>query len=184
MRIELRDSSRRRMARLELDERSRPARVAVPGQEQDLFPRWEGAIDDAGSLRRCVVCGCEHLYVRRNFPQVTPLVAALAFAFAVVVILGYAASGWVTVALILLLAADVLILVFSRRQLACYRCGAIVEGMRIARFHRHWDKAVADKVAGEPIELPSVLGDEQRASDAGAATSAATRSSVRKDEDT
>jgi hypothetical protein len=56
--------------------------------------------------------------------------------------------------------------------------------MRIARFHRHWDKAVADKVAGEPIELPSVLGDEQRASDAGAATSAATRSSVRKDEDT
>ena len=138
--------------------------------------------DVAAAFR--VVCGCEHLYVRRNFPQVTPLVAALAFAFAVVVILGYAASGWVTVALILLLAADVLILVFSRRQLACYRCGAIVEGMRIARFHRHWDKAVADKVAGEPIELPSVLGDEQRASDAGAATSAATRSSVRKDEDT
>ena len=142
----------------------------MPGQEQDLFPRWEGAIDDSGSLRRCVVCGCGHLYVRRNLPQVTPLVAVLAFAFAVVVILGYAASGWVTVALILLLVTDVLILVVSRRQLACYRCGAIIEGMRIARFHRLWDRAVADKVAGEPIELPSVLGGEQQAADVGAET--------------
>lgn len=160
MRIELRDSSRRRVARLQVDERARPARVPVAGREQDLFPRWEGAIDDAGSLRRCVVCGCEHLYARRNFPQVTPLIAVLAFAFAGVVILGYAASRWVTAALVLLLVIDVFILVFSKRQLACYRCGAIFERMRIARFHRQWDRAVAEKVAAEPIELPTVLGEE------------------------
>ncbi|MEY3141757.1 MAG: hypothetical protein RLY21_250 [Planctomycetota bacterium] len=114
-------------------------------------------MDDAGSLRRCVVCGSDHLYVRRNFPQVTPLIAVLAFALAVVAILGYAASPWVTAALIALLITDVFILVFSKRQLACYRCGAIYGAIRIARFHRAWDRAVAEKVAAEPMELPAIL---------------------------
>ena len=157
MRIELRDSSRRRLARLELDESARPARVPVPGLAHDLFPRWEGAIDDAGSLRRCVVCGCDHLYSRRNFPQVTPFIAVLAFSVAVVAILGYAASPLTTAALIVLLVADLMILRFSKRQLACYRCGAIYGSTRIARFHRVWDRAVAEKVAAEPMELPAIL---------------------------
>lgn len=157
MRIELRDSSRRRLARLELDDGARPARVPVPGRSHDLFPRWEGATDDSGSLRRCVVCGCDHLYTRRNFPQVTPLIAVLAFAFAVVAILGYAASPLVTAVLVVLLVIDVFILVFSKRQLACYRCGAIYGAVRIARFHRSWDRAVAEKVASEPMELPAIL---------------------------
>lgn len=157
MRIELRDSSRKRLARLELDERSRPARVSVEGCSHDLFPRWEGAVDDAGSLRRCVVCGSEHLYTRRNLPQVTPLIAVLAFAFAVVAILGYATNSFVTAALILLLITDVVILAFSKRQLACYRCGAIYAAIRIARFHRAWDRAVAEKAAAEPMELPAIL---------------------------
>lgn len=159
MRIELRDSSRKRLARLELDERARPARVPVAGCAHDLFPRWEGAIDDSGSLRRCVVCGCEHLYTRRNFPQVTPVIAVLAFSGAVVAIRGYAANPWVTAALVVLLLADVMILLFSKRQLVCYRCGAIYTATRIARFHRSWDRTVAEKVAAEPMELPAILTD-------------------------
>jgi hypothetical protein len=157
MRIELRDSSRKRMARIEVDEAARPARVVVPGKAHDLFPRWEGAIDDAGSLRRCVVCGCDHLYVRRNLPQVTPVIAVLAFSGAVVAILGYAASPWATAALVALLIVDVMVLLFSKRQIACYRCGAIYGRIRIARFHRAWDRAVAEKLAAEPMELPAVL---------------------------
>ena len=157
MRIELRDSSRKRLARLELDECARPARVPVAGCSHDLFPRWEGAIDDSGSLRRCVVCGCDHLYTRRNFPQVTPVIAVLAFSGAVVAIRGYAANPWVTAALVVLLLADVMILLFSKRQLVCYRCGAIYGSTRIARFHRSWDRTVAEKVAAEPMELPAIL---------------------------
>lgn len=157
MRIELRDSSRRRLARLVLDERTRPARVPVAGCSHDLFPRWEGAIDDSGSLRRCIVCGCDHLYTRRNFPQVTPVIAVLAFSGAAVAILGYAASPLATAALVVLLVADVMILRFSKRQLVCYRCGAIYTSVRIARFHRSWDRAVAEKVAAEPMELPAIL---------------------------
>lgn len=157
MRIELRDTSNRRIARVDVDERVRPARVDVPGREQGLFPRWDGAIDDAGSLRRCVVCGCESLYVRRNFPQVTPVIVVLAFSGAVVAILGYAAHPAATAALILLLIADLLILRLSTRWLVCYRCGAIFTGVRIARFHRNWDRSVAEKVAAEPMEMPTVL---------------------------
>lgn len=160
MRIELRDSSKRRLGRVEINEGERPARIAVPGLVHDLFPRWEGAVDDSGSLRRCVVCGCERLYRRRNLPQVTPVVAVLAFSGAVVAILGYAASPLATAALVALLVIDVFILVFSERQLCCYRCGAIFTATRIARFHRPWERAVAEKVAAEPMDLPVVLSQD------------------------
>lgn len=140
--------------------------MAVPGLANDLFPRWEGAVDDAGSLRRCVVCGCDGLYRRRNLPQVTPLIAVLAFSGAVVAILGYAASPLATAFLIVLLVFDLMILFFSERQLGCYRCGAIYTGIRAARFNRPWDRAVAEKIAAEPMELPAVLaGLEPRSDD-------------------
>lgn len=174
MRIELRDSSKRRLARLELDEGARPARVPVPGLANDLFPRWEGAVDDAGSLRRCVVCGCDHLYRRRNLPQVTPLIAALAFSGAVVVILGYTASPLATALLVVLLVADLFILFFSERQLGCYRCGAIYTAIRIARFHRPWDRGVAEKVGAEPMEMPAVLAPVEPGAPVQPATGAAT----------
>jgi hypothetical protein len=166
MRIELRDTSNRRISRVDVDERVRPARVDVPGREQGLFPRWDGAIDDAGSLRRCVVCGCESLYVRRNFPQVTPVIVVLAFSGAVVAILGYAAHPVATAALIVLLIADLLILRLSTRWLVCYRCGAIFTGVRISRFHGNWDRSVAEKVAAEPMEMPTVLAPSDGSSDA------------------
>lgn len=157
MRIELRDTSGRRLPRIEVDESARPARIDVPGRSQALFPRWDGAIDDAGSLRRCVACGCEALYVRRNFPQVTPVVVVLAFSGAAVAILGYAAHPAATAGLVVLLVADLLILSLSVRRLVCYRCGARFTRVRIARFHQPWDRAIAEKVAAEPMEMPAVL---------------------------
>lgn len=166
MRIELRDPGSRRVARIEVDQQARPARIAVPGASHDLFPRWEGAVDDGGSLRRCVVCGCDRLYRRRNLPQVTPVIAVLAFSGAVVAILGYAASPLATAALVVLLVADLFILLFSERQLGCYRCGAIYSATRIARFHRPWDRAVAEKVASEPMDLPAVLQGASDGADA------------------
>ncbi len=152
MRIELRGPGRRRLGRVELDEQARPARVPVPGSEQDLFPQWDAAFDDSGSLRKCVACGCEHLYRRRNLPQVTPVIAVLAFSGAMVSILGYAAHAAATALLVALLVADLLIITLAVRQLVCYRCGAIHEGVRIARYQRPWDRTMAEKVAREERE--------------------------------
>ena len=163
MRIELRDTSGRRLARVEVEESARPARIDVPGCTQAMFPRWDGAIDDAGSLRRCVVCGCESLYVRRNLPQMTPVVVVLAFSGAAVAILGYAAHPAATAGLVVLLIADLLILALSTRRLICYRCGAIYTRVRISRFHQPWDRAIAEKVVAEPMEAPSFLARESDA---------------------
>lgn len=155
MRIELRDSNGRRVSRVEVDERARPARVQVAGQ--DLFLRWEGALDDASSLRKCVVCGCGELYARKNLPQVTPFVVVLAFSGAAVAILGYATNPLVVAALAALLVVDVLTLILARRQLVCYGCGAIYSALRIARYNRPWDRSVAERVGKDAIELPTML---------------------------
>jgi hypothetical protein len=162
MRIELRDSNGRRLSRVEVDERARPARVPLGdprqgGAPQDLFPRWDEALDDAAALRRCVVCGCGELYVRKNLPQVTPFILVLAFSGVAVALLGYATNPWVNAALAVLLAVDALTLVLARRQLVCYGCGAVYHRVRIARYMRPWDRAVAERMAREPVELPTVL---------------------------
>ncbi len=157
MRMELRDSNRRRLTRVEIDERARPGRVALPGMGQDLFPRWDEALDDASALRKCIVCGCTEMYTRKNLPQVTPVIVVLAFLGATVALLGYATNPLVIVLLGVLLAVDVLTLFWARRQLVCYGCGAIYWAMRIARYHHPWDRTVAERIGKEPIELPTVL---------------------------
>jgi len=157
MRIEPRDASGRRLARIEVDERSRPARIHVPGVSQDVFLRWEGALDDASSLRRCTICGCGELYTRKNLPQVTPFVVVLAFAGVAVALLGYSTNPIVYGLLALLLAVDVLTLALSERQVVCYACGAVYSRLRVARYLRRWDRSVAERVAREPVDLPTVL---------------------------
>lgn len=136
----------------------------MPPDGVDLFLRWDEALDDAGSLRRCVVCGCGELYARKSLPQVTPLVVVLAFSGTVVAVLGYANNPIVFALLATLLAVDVLTLALARRQLVCYGCGALYERLRIARYHRRWDRSVAERVGRQPVDLPTVL--ESSASEA------------------
>jgi hypothetical protein len=161
MRIELRDSTGRRLARVGIDEQARPARVQfVPergGAAQDLFPRWDEAIDDSGALRRCVVCGGDRLYVRRTRPQLLPLVALLAFLGAGVALLGYATNPLVYALLAALLVVDILTLFLVRQQLVCYGCATVYREVRIARDHRPWDRTMADQIAKEPVDLPTAL---------------------------
>jgi hypothetical protein len=157
MRIEPRHASGRRLGGMAVDERARPARVQLPESGADLFLRWDEAIDDAGALRRCVVCDCADLYARKNLPQVTPFVVVLAFSGTVVAALGYAANPIVFALLATLLAVDVLTLLLARRQLVCYGCGAVYSALRIARYHRPWDRAVAERIGREPVDLPAAL---------------------------
>lgn len=157
MRIEPRDASGRRLARIEVDEHARPARVQVPGVTHDVYLRWDGALDDAASLRRCVLCGCSDVYVRKNFPQVTPFVIVLAFSGAAVALLGYSTNPVLYALLAVLLAVDVLSLILSERQVVCYGCGAIYTRLRIARYLRPWDRTIAERIAKSPPELPTAL---------------------------
>jgi len=156
MRIELRDSSRRRLGRIEVDPALRPTRVSVAAEEgrpsREVFLDWETAVDDAGHLRRCVSCGSHAMFRMRSFPQVTIFIVVLAFAGSVVAALGYATDPRVLGALVGLLTIDVLILALSRRQLVCYRCRTTYTDLPIARYHRRWDRTEAERHPAEPRE--------------------------------
>jgi hypothetical protein len=112
---------------------------------KEAFLQWDTALDDAGQLRRCVVCGCTELFRERAFPQVTGFVVVMAFAGAVVGVLGLATELPVLLALVAVLLFDISILVFSRRRLVCYRCRTTFHDLPIARYHRPWDRSVADR---------------------------------------
>ena len=145
MRIELRDERRQRIGRIDVDPALRPTRVSVVGSSREVFLDWDTAQDDAGHLRRCVVCGCGDLFRQKAFPQVTGFVVILAFAGAVVGALGYATTPPVLIAMGIVLAGDVAILLFSKRRLVCYRCRTSYHGLPLARYHRSWDSTIADR---------------------------------------
>ncbi len=168
MRIELRNLAGRRLGQIDVDPLTRPVRVALPraahpGESTDVFLRWDEAIDDAGALRRCVICGCDELYVRKSTPQVTPFIILLAFIGALVAALGFANHPAAIAALILLLVVDIATLIVARRRLHCYRCHATFTGATIARYMRPWDRAVVERMKqARPEELepfPAVLAD-------------------------
>ena len=102
------------------------------------------ALDDAGHLRRCIVCGCPNLYCEKAFPQVTGFVVVLAFAGAIVGALGLATPP-LLIAMGVVLVLDVAILLFSRRRLVCYRCASSFHGAPIAGYHKGWDRTMAER---------------------------------------
>lgn len=148
MRIELRDENRRRIGRIVVDPALRPTRVTIVDSDREVFLTWDTAQDDAGHLRRCVVCDCPDLFREKAFPQVTVFVVVLAFAGAVLGALGYATTPPMLIAMGIVLAVDIAILLFSRRRLVCYRCRTSYHGLPPARYHRSWDRAMADRYPG------------------------------------
>ncbi len=146
MRVELRDADRRRIGRIEVDPALRPTRVRIEGSDREVFLDWDRALDDAHRLRRCVACGCQDLFHTKAFPQITGVVVLLAFAGAVVGALGLATPP-LLIAMVAVLVADIAILVMAGERLVCHRCRTSYHGLPIARYHRGWDRAIAERHA-------------------------------------
>lgn len=178
MRIEWRDERRRKIGRVEVDPApapapppaqaplaTRPTRApiierGVHDPQREAFLQWEGALDDAGQLRKCLACGCPDLFKEKAFPQVTGLVIVLAFVGAIVGGLGLATNLPVLLLLIVVLVLDVAILVLSHRRLVCYRCRSSYHDVAIARYHRAWDRATADRYPAPPKVVDVVTARE------------------------
>ncbi len=152
MRIDVRDQDGTRLGRIEIDAAARPLRVRPPLAERDVFLDWDGAVDDAGHLRSCVVCGHPRVYRSRSLPQMTPFVALLALGLATISLLGFATSRAFLALLGVMLVLDIGVLFLARTRLVCYRCGSVYERLGIARYHRHWDASVAER--DSPTEEP------------------------------
>ncbi len=156
MRIELRDAERRKIGRIDVDPVRRPTRVHVHGTDREVFLDWDTALDDAQHLRRCIFCGCRDLFRTKAFPQVTGFVVVLAFAGAAIGAFGLATTPPILIAMVLVFVADVAILLVSKQRLVCHRCRTSYHALPIARYHRRWDRAVAERHA--PPVLPGRHG--------------------------
>jgi len=161
MRIDARDEHGERIGRLEVDPAARPSRARTSDTtDREVFLEWEAALDDGGHLRRCLVCGCRDLYVSRMFPQVTGFVVVMAFAAAAVGIFGsggIARNPVVLTALIVVLVLDIASLIFRKYRLVCYRCRSTFSEIDLARFHRAWDRSIAEKHRREAEQAPPPL---------------------------
>jgi hypothetical protein len=142
---DLRDASRRRIGRATIDPAQRPVRVRIesgPRMGEQAYIDWEGALDDAGHLRRCVACGGP-LYRAKRLPQVTPFLSGLLVVAVVVAALGHATSPWLVAGIVVLAAVDLAILLLARPRLVCYACGSAFSQTPIARYITRWDSRTA-----------------------------------------
>lgn len=148
MRVDLRDLQRRKVGRTIISLEDQPIRTTITdraGEQRDIFLNWDGAVDDAGHLRGCIVCGGRDLFREKAFPAVTAIIVVLAFIGAAISLLGLARTMIMRLALVAILIIDIGLLLFSRNRLVCYRCRTTYMNMPIARYHRGWDRATSDR---------------------------------------
>ena len=142
---DLRDSARRRIGRVTIDPAQRPVRVRIesgPRAGEPIYIDWEGALDDAGHLRRCVACGGA-LYRAKRLPQVTPFLSGLLVVAVVVAALGHSTSPWLVAGIVILALADLAILLLARPRFVCYSCASAYGRTPIARYITRWDSRAA-----------------------------------------
>jgi len=106
---------------------------------------WDRAMDDSHHLRRCPVCGCEDLYVRKELPHLTLFVVLLFAAVVAMLMFGLVGLEWAVLTLVLLLGVDLGIFFFSKRILVCYQCLTEFRDVPIRRRHPGFDRAVAQR---------------------------------------
>lgn len=154
---DLRDASRRRIGRATIDPAQRPVRVRIeagPRSGEQVYIDWEGALDDAGHLRRCVSCGGS-LYRAKRLPQVTPFLSGLLVVAVVVAALGHSTSAWLVAGIVALAAVDLAILLLARPRLVCYSCASAFSRTPIARYITRWDSRAARAARPRGADQPS-----------------------------
>lgn len=149
MRIDIRNLAQKRLFAVTVDAEKPPTVVHAPAETDmegtEIYLQWDQALDDEGHLRRCPVCGCRELFVRRDFPQVTGLVVVV---LAVVISLVLFSQQEVVKAIVVLgamVGIDLLIFLFTGQCLVCYRCRSEFRNLPIPEDHAHWDLAVGEK---------------------------------------
>ena len=160
VKLDVHDQHRQRRFRVELDAADPPAVIGDPASGEQVALQWDQAFDESGLLRRCPVCGCRELFVRKDFPQNVGLWLVIAAAIAAMVLFAFrlilaSLAGLVGVALL-----DALIWMFTGRCLVCYRCRSEMRDLPIAADQPAWDLATGEKYRVEFAEDPGASGEE------------------------
>ena len=158
MRVLVRQIDRSKVGEISPDGEQRPARIRTLDTDREVFLDWERAFDDAGQLRRCIICGSDHLFQHKTFPQITPFVIVLAFALSLIGVLGYVTDIAILIGMTGVLLLDIAILFFARTRLVCYRCRSQYRDLVIAEYHRRWDRDTDARINNQtdrrPVEDP------------------------------
>ncbi len=84
---------------------------------------------EGGKLHQCLVCPCQELFLRKDFPQRVG-VTIVVIGFVLSCIFWYFYSVWWTFASLFAVAViDLLLYLFVGEVLTCYRCGAMYRGL-------------------------------------------------------
>jgi hypothetical protein len=145
MRIELHDEQRQLVGEVEIDAAEQPSRARMANENREVFLNWDIAIDDAGQLRRCLACGCRDMFREKVFPPIIGVIVVLNYAGLLIGVFGGAENVLVRIGMIVLLVLGLIVLLYSKTRLVCYTCRTSYYDLLIARYHRSWDRAIADR---------------------------------------
>jgi len=147
VRITVHNIDREQLFDAEVSLTTPPAVVKDPtGTHQDEATlSWDGALDDAGLLCGCPVCGCRELFCRKDFPQVVgiTMVVGVAVTVFVMFVFRYVVAGFVVLAAMVVF--DFVVYLCTGRCLVCYRCRSEFRGIPIRRDHPKWDLSIGEK---------------------------------------
>ena len=109
-----------------------------------------------GQVRRCVVCSCEEVFIRKNFPQRLGVT---------IVVLGLAAScipwyyqQWLPTFAILFATAilDFVLYLFMGNLVECYRCHAQYRGIMGTDEHAGFDLEVHERYRQQAARMKEI----------------------------
>jgi hypothetical protein len=127
---------------------ARPAEIACRGCGERREVRLTESVSGKNVVDRCVLCGCGHLYVEKDFngtigfAVVAAAVAGSAVAWARDVFL---AVGILAAAAL----ADLAVWLLSRDRAVCYRCVATYRGAADNPAHGAYELGVAGRFADD-----------------------------------
>ncbi len=138
MRIDVHNTDRELLGRVEVDD------AAPPAEACGLPLQWAQAFDDCRRLKRCPACGCRDLFVRKDFPQKLGLAMVI---IAAVVALALFATGnglWAFAVLGAMAVIDACVYLLTGKLLVCYRCRSEFRDTPVSG-HESYELATGEK---------------------------------------
>jgi len=162
VRIDIRNLARKRLFTVEVDASRPPTVVKGPADShaegQEVFLNWDRAMDDEGHLRRCPICGCRELFVRKDFPQLTGFAVVAMAAGMALYLFAVDLFFWAFGLMAAIVVLDVIIFFFTGRCLVCYRCRSEFRDLPIRKDHPGWDLAIGEKYRHHTYNAETLSG--------------------------
>ena len=163
MRISANNLDREPLGSAVVDESIQPAQATLEETDQTIDLHWDGVLDEAGRVHRCVVCGCREIFKRYDFPQRFGLMLVIGAVLACLILLIKGQVLWAMGVLLGTVVMDRIVYVFTRECLVCYRCRSEFRDVKIDESHESWNLSIGEKY--RPVRLANADDGSDRKSE-------------------